>query len=65
VYFEPAPASGARERIVIELTVPAAAAELDRGEMAAAATSGGVTGRVKPGSELDVRFAVRKRAAGG
>lgn len=56
VFFEPAAKAGARERIVVAIEVGVEAARFDDETLARAATEGGVTSRVKLGSELEARI---------
>ena len=55
VFFEPT-VPGARDRVVIELHVPESMLAAGVDAIRTAVTSGGVTSRVKLGSEIDVRF---------
>jgi len=55
VFFEPT-VPGARDRIVIDLNVSASVLKAGVDAIRTAVTSGGVTSRVKLGSEIDVRF---------
>lgn len=57
VHFEASAAGGERERIVITLGVDPREYPGDTERLKAAATAGGVTSRVKLGSEVEVRFA--------
>lgn len=63
VFFEPSGAAGARERIVIALDLDERFYRDDPERIAAAATCGGVTSRVKLGSEVEVRFAAQAPGA--
>ena len=63
VFFEPA-AGGGRGRIVIALRFDPALLEAGAGAIAAAVAAGGVTQRVKLGSEIEVRFAPPLREKG-
>ncbi len=64
VFFEPSGTAGARERIVIALDLDERFYRDDPARIAAAATCGGVTSRVRLGSEVEVRFTGRAGAAG-
>jgi len=55
VFFEPT-VPGARDRVVIALQVPEAALAAGIDGLKEAITSGGVTSRMKLGSEIDVRY---------
>lgn len=55
VFFEPT-LPGARDRVVIALRVPEAVLAAGIDGIKDAVTSGGVTSRLKLGSEIDVRF---------
>lgn len=58
VHFEPSASGGERDCIVITLGVdPGACPGGDPERLKLAATSGGVTSRLKLGSEIEVRFA--------
>lgn len=54
VFFEPAGPEAA-DRVAIELSLPSSLAELDANGLAEAAVSGGVTGRIRSGTEIAVR----------
>ena len=57
VHFAPSANGGERDRIVITLGLDVRDYPGDPERLKAAATAGGVTGRVKLGSEVEVRFA--------
>lgn len=54
--FEPSSQPGARDKIVITVTLPAGLGAFSDEEIGAAATSGRVVSRVKLGSEIEVRI---------
>lgn len=56
VFFEPV-APGAADLVVIEFSLPPSLAGLDTGGLAEAAVSGGVTGRIRSGTAIEVRLA--------
>lgn len=55
VFFEPA-GPGAGDRVAVELTLAPTLAELEADDLAQAALSGGVTGRIRSGTEIAVRI---------
>lgn len=59
VFFEPTPVAGARDRIVIEIDGDVGLDGFPDAAIIQAATFGGVTSRVRLGSEVEVR--IRKR----
>lgn len=64
VFFEPSATPGARDRIVIGLTLDDAFRK-DPERIKAAAISGGVTGRLAENSGVEVRFTDPGRRTGG
>lgn len=56
VFFEPHADPGRRDRIVISVNLDGSARNTDPAAIRAAATTGGVTGRIGLGSELVVRI---------
>lgn len=55
VFFEPVE-TGGPDRIVIELSLAPSLLEAAAGELSEAALSGGVTGRIRAGTRIEVRF---------
>ena len=56
VAFAPSSTSGARDKIVLAVTLPAGAERFDDNAIREAATSGGVVSRIRLGSEIEVRI---------